>query len=129
LAVLNFFIFFKKKNKKKKSKWPTISKFLAWHLCAWQKRVMLEVSLVLLLCPLKNEVAFKITVELVINYHYWSLIKWWFKKSLHFLGDIRVTHEGLLEILDRKGVEVICNINSSKTGRFVNFSIQRHKEL
>jgi hypothetical protein len=36
----------------------------------WHKRVMLEVSLILLLCPLKNEVAFKITIELVINYHY-----------------------------------------------------------
>jgi hypothetical protein len=31
------------------------------------KRVMLKVTLLLLLCPSKNDVAFKITIELVIN--------------------------------------------------------------
>jgi hypothetical protein len=42
-----------------------------------RNRVMLYVILMSLLCPSKNEVAFKITIELVIDQN-WILITWWF---------------------------------------------------
>ena len=48
-----------------------------------QSRVMLQVILIYFLYHFNNDMALKITIELLID-HYWILSKWWFKKS-HFI--------------------------------------------